>query len=103
MRKTGQERRSAEQSWLPTDPKQIALAIVLILLVVGAVAFVLRYQASQPKPLPKSVYEEMYRSMYGRPAGQSTAGQQGPVGPPQPPGAAGAPASPSVPPQSRPR
>lgn len=82
------KQQAADRPWLPTDPKQILLAIVLVLAVGGAVAFVMRYQASQPKPLPKSVYENMYKSMYGRQQGQAGGAQQGapPAAPPRAPG-----------------
>jgi hypothetical protein len=57
---------SKDQSgWLPTDPKQILLAVVLVAAVVGCIAWVMRYQASQPKPIPQEKYEAMYKAMYG--------------------------------------
>jgi len=72
MRKAADKSARSEQSWVPAGGKQILLAIVLVLAVGGAIAFVWRYQAAQPKPLPKSVYENMYKSMYGRQAAPPT-------------------------------
>ncbi len=68
-------------SWLPAGPKQILLAVVLVLAVGAAAFYVWRYQAAQPKPLPKSVYENMYKSMYGKQAAPPGAPRSATPGP----------------------
>lgn len=75
--------------WLPTDPRQILVAVLLVLAVGASVAWVWRYQAMQPKPVPREKYEQMYRSMYGRQAAPPGAAEAPPRGAAAPPGTPG--------------
>jgi hypothetical protein len=51
--------------WLPKGGKQILLAVGLVVAVAASVAYIVHYQNQQPKPLPLSAYEQMYKTMYG--------------------------------------